>query len=327
MLKILFAGFRHGHINALYKKALESTDCVIAGCYEENETARKAAEENLGAVFENKSYDEWLLSDIDAVAVGDAYGKRGNIIIKALKAGKHIITDKPVCIDESDLLEIEKICKETGLKLGCMLDLRDLPQVKKAEEILKSGKLGEVRNVAFNGQHCIDYANRPAWYFEEGMHGGTINDLSIHGVDLVRRLSGMEITKIDAARVWNSYAYKNKDFKDSAMFMARLSNGAGVLADISYSAPSQVFSLPTYWEFRFWCEKGVLYLSLNDPEITVYEEGILEPQKFEGIIDDRDYLSNFVKAVADNDNTLTEEVIKSTRTALMLQSAADNLKD
>lgn len=321
-LKILFAGFRHGHINVLYEKVRESELCVIAGCFEENEEARIEAEKNLGAVFHNKTYEEWLKSDIDAVAIGDAYGKRGKLVIKALKAGKHVITDKPVCTEKCELEEIKSLCLKNNLKLSCMLDLRYLPQVKKAEELLKNGELGEICNVAFNGQHYINYEHRPKWYFEEGMHGGTINDLAIHGIDLVRLLSGMEIDKVDAARVWNSYAYKNKDFKDCALFMARLSNGAGILADVSYSAPSQAFSLPTYWEFRFWCKNGMMSFCINDSEITVYKEGESEPLIIKTTQNEEDYLTEFIRAIEENDNSVTQSVIKSTETALHLQSVA-----
>ena len=48
-MKILFYGFRHGHINALYRKVEASPLFEIAGCIEPNEAARAAAETNLGA--------------------------------------------------------------------------------------------------------------------------------------------------------------------------------------------------------------------------------------------------------------------------------------
>ena len=322
MLKILFNGFRHGHINVLYKKVAESDIAEIAGCIEENEAARKNAEEKLGASFSDKSYDEWLTTDIDAVAVGNAYGDRAKVIIKALEAGKHVIADKPICISFEELEKIRELSEKKDLKIACMLDLRYIPQALKAKEILDSGRLGEVRNVAFNGQHCIDYANRPAWYFEEGMHGGTINDLAIHGIDLTRMLTGMEFAKTDAARVWNSYAYKNPEFKDSAMFMARLENGAGVLADVSYSAPSQVFSMPTYWEFKIWCEKGLITFNYVSNTVTLYEEGTPEPIVIECTELNGDYLTEFDAEIRCG-RKMTENILSSTKVALSLQEEAN----
>ena len=322
-LKILFCGFRHGHINGLYKKVEASDFAEIAGCFEPNDEARATAEQKLGAVFAPKSYEEWLASDVDVVAIGGAYGDRGQAVIQALRAGKHIIADKPLCTRMTELIEIRKLSEEKNLKIGCMLDLRYLPQSRRAKELLASGRLGEVRNIAFNGQHCIDYAHRPTWYFEKGMHGGTVNDLSIHGVDLVRMLTGQEFAGIDAVRTWNSYADRNPDFRDCAMLMARLENGSGVLADVSYSAPSQVFSMPTYWEFRIWCAKGLLSFSLNDPELTVYEEGQRDPIRIACPASDWDYLRELAEEIALDRRAVTENVLMSTATALRLQQVAD----
>ena len=322
-LSILFCGFRHGHIHSLYKKVQASDTFTVAGCIEPDGAARKQAEEKLGAVFSEIPYEAWLKTDIDAVAIGSAYGQRGELILKALKAGKHVLSDKPICTSMSELSEIRHFTGETGKKLGCMLDLRDLGQVQTASALLHSGRLGEIRNIAVNGQHCIDYAHRPAWYFEAGMHGGTINDLAIHGVDLIRMLTDMEITKIDRARVWNAYADRHPDFKDSALLMARLENGAGILMDVSYSAPPEVFSMPTYWEFRIWCERGLLTFSYTDPAVTLYEMGIKAPIRIEPKPCTRDYLSDFYQEIRENTDRLTRNVLISTETALRLQAAAD----
>lgn len=323
MLKLLFYGFRHGHINGLYQKATKSEDFSVVGCIEENAEARARAEKNLGITFSEQSYEAWLSQDIDAVAIGLAYGDRGRAIIRALRAGKHVIADKPICTKQEELDEIERLAKEKNLTVGCMLDLRYLPATQRAKEILDSGRLGEVRNVTFTGQHCIDYANRPAWYFEKGMHGGTVNDLAIHGIDLVRMLTGKEIEGVDAVRTWNSYADRNPDFKDCALLMARLSGGAGVLADVSYSAPSSVFSMPTYWEFRIWCAKGLLSFSACEGTVTLYEEGVPTPQKMDGKQVSFDYLTEFYDAVTKADPAMRENLFASTRATLYLQSIAD----
>ena len=322
-LKILFNGFRHGHINGLYRKVVDSEIAEVAGCIEPNAAAREEAEKKLGAVFSDMSYDEWLKSDIDAVAIGNAYGDRGAMIIKALAAGKHVIADKPICTRFDELEEIKRLARENHLKVACMLDLRYQSQTIKACEILDSGMLGEVRNISFNGQHAMDYGARPSWYFEEGMHGGTINDLAIHGVDLVRMLTHKEFNRIDAARVWNAYAHKNPDFKDCAMFMAGLEGNIGIMADVSYSAPSQAFSLPSYWEFRVWCERGMLCFNRPEAAVTVYLEGESQPIRYTDLPVGSDYLTDFVAEIQNGGNDLTENIFASTEIALKLQAEAE----
>lgn len=322
-MKILFYGFQHGHMDGLYKLAQQTEGIEIAACVEEDPKAREAVSARLGIVFDEGSYEEWLKTDIDIVAIGGKFGLRGAAAIKALAAGKHVISDKPVCTSLEELERIEELTGEKNVKLACMLDLRYLASSGKAREILRAGKLGSIRNISFTGQHCMDYAHRPSWYFEEGMHGGTINDLAIHGLDLVRDLTGLEITQVDGIRTWNSYAYKNPEFKDCAVFMARLTGGAELLADVSYSAPSQVFSMPTYWDFKFWCERGLLTFHLTDSHVTIYEEGIKEPQVLEGIEPETNFLLDLMKEIEEDTDAMTTSVIASTRTALLIQQKGE----
>ena len=322
-MKILFNGFRHSHIYGLYQKVADCPSLEIVGCIEPDAKAREDALKNLDIAFSEVDYDTWLASDVDIVAIGNAYGDRGENIIKALRAGKHVIADKPICTSLEQLATIRQLLEQTGLQLGCMLDLRFLPQVLKAKEIISSGRLGQVRNVSFNGQHGLGYGSRPMWYFEKGMHGGTLNDLAIHGVDLVRYISGQEFAAVNAARTWNAFAEKEPDFGDCATFMAQLDNGASVLADVSYSTPAGVGAMPTYWEFRFWCDKGMLTFCYFDKDVTLYEAGVKGAQRIETDPATEDYLTEFLAQIQTGERTMTENVLVSSEAVLKIQKAAD----
>lgn len=119
---IAFAGFRHGHIFGLYKQATENPIVKIIGCFEENEEERKKVEESRGIDFGYKSYEE-VLNDksVDAVAIGDYYGKRGKMIIDALNRGKHVICDKPICTSLEELDEIERLSEEKNYRFAVCL--------------------------------------------------------------------------------------------------------------------------------------------------------------------------------------------------------------
>ena len=70
MTRVAFAGFRHAHINGLYKLAIDNPRVEIAGAYEEDAPARKAAQENAGVVFTHKRLEDILTDDtIDVVAI------------------------------------------------------------------------------------------------------------------------------------------------------------------------------------------------------------------------------------------------------------------
>ncbi|HCS75525.1 MAG TPA: gfo/Idh/MocA family oxidoreductase, partial [Clostridiales bacterium] len=205
MIKIAFAGFRHGHINALYKLAEQNPDVQIVAAYEADADARAAAEADLGVNFAHDSYEDMLNEeDIDVVAIGDYYGKRGSLAIDALKAGKHVYADKPLCTSLDELDEIERLSREKALKVGCMLDMRQNKVVQPVRNFIQEGNLGEIHALFFSGQHPLMYGSRPDWYFEKGKHGGTINDIAIHGMDIVEYLTGLSMKSVTSARCWTS---------------------------------------------------------------------------------------------------------------------------
>lgn len=322
-MKVLFYGFRHSHIYGIYKELLDSAETEILACVEENAAAREAATAALGISFDDCSYDEWLnCSELEAVVLGGCYGDRGKAAIKALEKGKHVVADKPLCTSLSELSKIRKLSKKKGLKVQCVFELRYLPAVIKAKEVLDDGRLGRVKNISFTGQHCLNYGTRPSWYFEDGKHGGTLNDLAIHGIDLVKHLTGLTIEKVNAARVWNNYAAAEPKFLDSAMFMATLTGGVGLIADTSYSAPSQVFSMPTYWDFKIWCERGLLTFNYTDGAVRLYEEGVEGVTRLEGTSLTRTAYTDFLDEVRSGSRAITESVLSSTETALKLQACA-----
>ena len=92
-MNIAFAGFRHGHIFVLYEMAKNHKDYQIVGAFEEEINAKNAAEEK-GVTFNYSTYMA-LLEDksVEVVAIGSAYGDRGQMAIEALKAGKHVICE------------------------------------------------------------------------------------------------------------------------------------------------------------------------------------------------------------------------------------------
>ncbi len=314
-----FAGFRHSHIIGLYAYARDSKNVEIIGCFEENSEERLKVEETYNIKFSYSSYNE-ILNDkrVDAVAIGDYYGRRGKMVIEALEHGKHVICDKPICTELSELEKIEKLVNEKNLQVCCMLDLRYMPQVKMAKEIIANGELGKIHNVSFTGQHCLDYGNRPGWYFEEGKHGGTINDIAIHGIDLIRFITGKNLTKVNCAKVWNAFADKAPGFKDCGQFMVEMET-ISVMADVSYAAPKFDGIMPTYWDFYFWGTKGMLNFKLKDNLIHIYKDA-------EEIIECKDqstnYLEDFVKEINGVKTIMnTNEILKSHKQVLMIQKS------
>ena len=330
LMKIAFAGLRHIHIYVLAEMARKTPGVEIAGFWEENaqalEEARRFFHEPLYADYEA------LLSDpgVDVVAVGDYYGVRGQRVLQALKAGKHVLCDKPLCTSLEELEQIEALSREKGLKVGCMLDLRYDPALRLAQKIIQEGQLGRIHALSFTGQHPLQWGTRPVWYFEEGKHGGTFNDIAIHGLDAVQWITGLEYDQTLYARQWNAFAKEAPDFCDCAQFMGRMSNGAGLMADVSYAAPDKAaFRLPSYWRFAFWGEKGWLECRLNENAVTLALSQDEAPRILQAAHVKENCITDLIGDLSGASPLFnTSSVFHATRKALQLQRSADlNGKD
>ena len=342
-MRIAFAGLRHGHIFSLYAMAEKEPDVTIAGIWEEEPAALAAARERIDApVYPSL---EALLADesVDAVAVGDYYGIRGQRVIAALRAGKHVIADKPLCTSLSELDEIERLSREKNLQVGIMLSLRYDATMRLARTLVQEGRIGAIRNVACTGQHPIDYPQRAGWYFEPGKHGGTFNDIGIHGFDAISMVTGLQYGRTLFARQWNCYAPECPHFLDSAQVMGEWANGAAFMSDVSYCAPSPSgYRLPTYWRFTFWGADGMIECRFHSGELLLARNITETPpdrsdeeamrafmQKAEPVvyhpepIDDNE-LREFIRAVRGEETYLPpRSCLDSTRIALSIQHFAD----
>lgn len=329
MKKIAFAGLRHGHINSLYNEVINSPELEISAICEEDpealQTFLSAHPESKAPVY--ASLEKMLgEASCDIVATGDYYGKRGKVAIAALKAGKHVIADKPLCTSLGELDEIEKLSREKHLAVGLMLDLRTYDQFFKAREMVRSGQLGKITQIQFGGQHPLLKNSRPHWYFEPGKHGGTINDIAIHAIDYIPWLTGQEIKSFAAARTWKAFDSGCDCFNDAAQFMLVLENGCGVLGDVSYAEPdSHGYKMPHYWRFTIWGTQGVIECNCIEKQIKAWIQGekqvrTIEPEAYTG----PRYLDWFLRDAAGQEAELnTALVLKRTRQTLELQKLAD----
>ena len=324
-MNIAFAGLRHDHIFALAALADKKTNYHITGWWENDRAARLIAAKS----FSQPSYDSFdaLITDerVDVVAVGDYYGNRGRLVIAALKAGKHVIADKPLCTSLDELNEIAALIHDTGLKLGCMLDLRYEPCLRHLSGLVSDGFLGQIKTASFTGQHPLNWGVRPSWYFEEGKHGGTFNDIAIHGLDAICWLTGQKWKKALYARNWNAFASLAPSFKDCAQCVGELDAGANVMADVSYAAPAPSgFKTPAYWRFTLWGTNGFAECRMGSPEITVMTTGDSDPRIITAPMVHGDCLDDLKKEIEGQSVLFdTQSVLESSRMALELQLFAD----
>ena len=326
--KMVFVGFRHGHIYSLYNKATKHPSVQIVAACEEDAAARAAVSPEVEI-----THTSWadMLANVpcDIVAIGDYYSKRGSLAIEALRQGKHVVLDKPVCTTLAELDEMAALAARHDRRIGCMLDLRTSVVCVSARQAIRDGLIGRVTQIQFGGQHPLMRDTRPAWYFEAGKHGGTINDIAIHAVDILSFMTGESVKRIVAARTWQAFDVRSADFNDAAQLMLELENGCGVLGDVSYAAPDSLgYSLPTYWRFTIWGTHGVLEFHASEPQVTAYLNGEKSGKTLAVPTDTGlDFLDSFLSDIQGKPIDLnTAAMVAASRTTLEIQAVADRAK-
>ena len=328
-MRLAFIGFRHGHVMGLYKGAVAHAGVdVVAACEEDPQAA--ATLRAAGAVTLTHERMDDVLHDVDcdAVAIGDYFARRGEIAIRALEAGKHVIADKPICTRLDELEKIGHLAAGKGRAVGCLLDLRDTAVFRTMRRIIREGSIGEVQTVLFTAQHPLMFGTRPGWYFEPDKHGGTINDIAVHATDLIPWLTGREIVDVIAARAWNARLPQHPHFQDAAQVMLRLDNNGSAFGDVSYLSPDELqYTAPQYWRVTCHGTDGVVEAAYNSKSVGLAGRGdksvremALDSAKPDGCLE---AFMNEIAGRIEPGTLTTAEVLRASRVALLAQQVAD----
>ena len=164
----------------------------IAGFYDLNrERAEELAEKYGAAAY--ASYEELLADgEIDAVSVCVANNAHAEISIAALKAGKHVLCEKPMAVMLEECEEMVAAAKEAGKYLMIGQNQRLAKAHVKARELIAEGVIGKVltfRTIFGHGgpeTWSVD-PGKSVWFFDKSKAAmGAMADLGIHKTDLIQ---------------------------------------------------------------------------------------------------------------------------------------------
>lgn len=176
------------------KKGVRSQIVAIAS---RDFSRARAAAAQLDIANAYGSYEE-LLADRDVEAI---YNPLPNDLhvpwsIKAARAGKHVLCEKPISLTVKEVAELIKVRDATGVKIGEAFMVRTHPQWLRAREIVRSGDVGELRVVT----STFSYFNRDPTNIrnvrEKG--GGAIMDIGCYPITMSRFFFEREPTRVAA---------------------------------------------------------------------------------------------------------------------------------
>lgn len=330
--RVAVIGFAQSHVWGMISALRRRPDVELVAACEEDPAVRADVAKDGRIRITHTDYRQLLMEpNIDAIAVSDWYGRRGQVVIDSLKSGRPAICDKPLCTKLAEFEEIERLSRERHLPVGLMLDVRDDGVFRKMRELVEAGEIGDIREINVGAQHPLSLESRPHWYHEAGKHGGTINDIGIHAFDAIPWLTGLGFRRVAGARAWQTPGLpEGSHFKNGGQALLEMDNGAGMTSSFSYVQPSHLgYSVPMYWRITLWGGVGVLEASHPLQQVTLYKDNEKAPLVFPAAAKgDNSWLDSFMGEVRGKPAQLasTAEVLRASRTALLVQSAADEGK-
>lgn len=123
--------------------------------------------------------------------------------IAAVRAGKHVLCEKPLGRTAEESHEIWVEAEKAGVVHMCGFNYRFVPAVRLARELLEAGELGEIFHFRARYLQSWGIDAPPAWRFErEAAGSGALGDLGAHIVDLGRYLVGEPVAVSAAVRTY-----------------------------------------------------------------------------------------------------------------------------
>jgi 1,5-anhydro-D-fructose reductase (1,5-anhydro-D-mannitol-forming) len=163
-----------------------------------NGAATQAFADKWGAAKAFDSLDAFLADKaLDAVYIATPNNLHADQVVRAAQAGKHVLCEKPMATSVDDAQRMIEACKSSGVALGVVFQNRYHAAHIRTREIIASGTLGEIQFVSAQLCRGFPRGRWEGWRNDPVASGaGAIVAQSVHPIDLLRFLLGIEIVKV-----------------------------------------------------------------------------------------------------------------------------------
>jgi len=192
---------------------------------------------------------EALLNDpnIDFIILSGIPRDRAAWAIKAMEAGKDVLSDKPGCTTLDQLAALQATVKKTQRIYAIDFSERfEVPAVTRAAELVADGAIGRVIQTLGIGPHRLNRPSRPDWFFDRAAYGGIITDIASHQIDQFLFFTGSIDAEITLANVANYANPSDPGLQDFGEIALRSDQGHGYIR-VDWYTPD---ALPTWGDGR-----------------------------------------------------------------------------
>ena len=233
---------------------------------------------------------------VDAVYIALPVVFHANAAITALRAGKHVLCEKPMAINYAQAEKMVAEGRASGRMFGISYYRRLYPKLLRAKHLVEEGAIGRPLLAESNCHSWLEIAGRE-WLSDPALAGGgPLYDIASHRIDAMNFLFG----KVERACGLLSNAVHRMGVEDSATVLMGLPGGVHAVIDVRWN------SHVARDQFRIIGEDGEINLDpLNSPELRVTTR---EESRVENLPPHANLhyptVENFVDAVLANDPSL-----------------------
>jgi 1,5-anhydro-D-fructose reductase (1,5-anhydro-D-mannitol-forming) len=201
---------------------------------------------------------------IDAVYVGTPVFLHAPQTIQSLRAGKHVLCEKPMAMNEIEARSMLQAAEESGKTFGVAYYRRAYPKLQRAKQLLEAGAIGKPVIAELTCHSWFDGQGSRSWLVDPAKAGGgPLFDIASHRIDVLNFLFGQPLRAAgQLSNVVHHYAVE-----DNATVMIDYPSGVRGIVDVRWH------SKISRDECRIRGTAGEMELSpLNGPDL-VYPGG------------------------------------------------------
>lgn len=177
-----------------------------------NKNRAKEIADQTGCAF-TTDYRELLTSpDVDIVCVTTSSGSHAEIGLEVIRAGKHLIVEKPVAMNTEQAEQLIQAAEEHGVTLSVISQRRFEPQHQAVKDVLDQGALGKLLliEVSLPFYRSQEYYDSADWRGTLAEDGGALMNQGIHSLDLMLWFGG-EIRTVSGAIATQTHRMEAED--------------------------------------------------------------------------------------------------------------------
>jgi predicted dehydrogenase len=180
------------------------------------------------------------LPDLDLVVLGLPNDLHCEATVAAAQAGKHVVCEKPLCLNLAEADRMIDACRQATVKLMYAEELCFTPKYVRLKRLIDEGALGHVHLVKQAEKHDGPHA---PWFWDVRRSGGGVAlDMGCHAIEFFRwLLGGSQGGKANVRSVYadmGTYVHGDKtQGDDSSTLILKMDGGATAIAEESWAKP------------------------------------------------------------------------------------------